>query len=107
MRALRLTLVASLVALAAPAFGESVPTSTDEARAASARRSPPPAEVTDQAHRHAIEMMKGKDHQAAWDATHSSADGERNAERGRKHTSEMMKGKDHQSAWDATDATEE
>ncbi len=96
------------LAAAALAFGTSVayanqiPSSTDEARAlVRTARAPAVEENTVNAQRHAEEMLKGKDHQAAWDATYSSADGEMMALRGQKHAEEMLKGKDHQAAWDA------
>ncbi len=101
---LSISLAAAALALGSGvAYAAQTPSSTDEARelARKARATPVQENAAD-AQRHAEEMMKGKDHQAAWDATRSSADGERNALRGQKHAEEMMKGKDHPAAWDAS-----
>ncbi|ABC82925.1 hypothetical protein [Anaeromyxobacter dehalogenans] len=96
-------LTAALALGAGAARAAQAPTSTDEAREA-VRASVSRTDVTARMYRHAAEMMKGSDHQAAWDATRSGDDGERMAARAGKHVEEMMKGLDHQAAWDATDA---
>lgn len=96
-------LAAALALGAGAARAAQTPTSTDEAREA-VRAPAARTELTAPMHGHAAEMMKGKDHQAAWDATRPAGDGEAMAARGWKHTQEMMKGLDHQAAWDATDA---
>ncbi|ACG74492.1 conserved hypothetical protein [Anaeromyxobacter sp. K] len=96
-------LAAALALGAGAARAAQVPTTTDEAREA-VRASASRTDLTARMHGHAVEMMKGKDHQAAWDAAVRTDDGEAMAARGWKHTEEMMKGLDHQAAWDATDA---
>ena len=79
-----------------------VPTSTDEARALSqgTGNTVDAEQATLIARRHAAEMNDGKDHQAAWDATHSTANGEKNAARAQVHARAMNEGKDHESARD-------
>jgi hypothetical protein len=96
--------LAALLALGAGAArAAQTPAGTDEAREA-VRASASRTDLTARMQGHAVEMMKGKDHQAAWDATHATGDGEAVAARGWRHTAQMMKGLDHQAAWDATDA---
>ncbi|BDG02408.1 hypothetical protein [Anaeromyxobacter oryzae] len=100
---LPISLAAAVLALGTSvAYASPTPSSTDEARAlVRTTRTADVEENTANAQRHAEEMMKGKDHQAAWDATHSSANGEKMALRGRRHVDAMMQGKDHEAARDA------
>lgn len=104
MNRLSMSIAAGVLALAtSAAYANPVPSSTDEARAlVRATRTATVEENTVNAQRHAEEMMKGKDHQAAWDATHSTANGEKMALRGQKHVEAMMQGKDHEEAREAS-----